>query len=149
MTASTAASRDQAKAATDHADAILEAVAAEAGASVHRGVSAPWVIQQVDALFRAIQTGEARLCPHVGPTMSPQPMSAAAWDPGRLCCAACAARLPALDPVEDARCDRCGHVVQVIFPGAVRAGAILLSWGLCAGCVVATGIPTHPGPGGR
>ena len=149
MTPTATARNDQARAAVRHAETVIRDVAARNGSDVYEGFRIPWVREQVAVLFRALADGTARVCRHVGPDRPPQPLFAAAWDPGRLACAPCVDRLPAPDPVADATCDRCGRVVQPIYPGVVRVGMTLLSWGLCRRCVRATGMPMHPGSAAR
>lgn len=144
MSAATTARDDQTRAAFGEAEAIIRNVAALNGSPVHEGAEIPWIVEQVGALVTALRTGTARVCRHVGPGRAPQPMIAAAWDPGRVACRPCTEKLPPLSAEDDARCDRCGRVVQPIFPGAVKVGLVLLTWGLCRRCCRNTGMPTHP-----
>lgn len=114
--------------------ATRDALTALAGAGTTRQVdpdTVPWVAEQVTTLRLAFLSGQARCCPHLGP--SPQIAHAAAWAPGQLVCSACTWRLVP-DDAEDSTCDRCRRHASPIYAAAAAVGPILLGYGLCADC---------------
>ena len=132
---------DQLGAASTDAYRRLARLGASHDSPVHLGPIPPWFHPHLRHLAQALTTGTARRCPHLGTT--PGVAHAAVWDPGHLTCARCTHRLTP-NPREDTTCDRCRRRAELIYPGAIALGPVLLTFGLCPRCLTHTE-PTRTG----
>lgn len=140
-TAHLTALADQLSAATTHARRVLRDTARRAGGGRIFDVTGNrWLTAQATVLVDALTAGTAQVCPHIDP--NPRVIHAAAWAPGVLACPACV-RMLAPTATEDTTCDRCRQHAQMLHPGLVAFGPVLLGYGLCTRCVQVTGL--HPG----
>ena len=126
---------DQLAAATTDAYGRLVQLGTAHGSPVRIGPVPAWLTPHLHRLARAVTTGTARRCPHLG--TAPAVAHAAVWDPGHLTCPHCTHHL-APDTEEDTTCDRCRRHGDPIHPGAIALGPILLTFGLCPRCLSRT-----------
>jgi len=126
---------DQLSAASTDAYRRLARLGASHHSPVHLGPIPCWLHPHLRHLAYAVTTGTARRCPHLG--AAPAVAHAALLDPGHLTCARCTHRL-APDPGEDTTCDRCRQHAELIHPGAIALGPVLLTFGLCHRCLIHT-----------
>ena len=126
---------DQLGAATADAYRRLARLGTAHHSPVHLGPIPPWLVPHLRHLTQALTTGTARRCPHLG--TAPAVAHAAVWDPGHLTCARCTHRLTP-NPGEDTTCDRCRRRAELIHPGAIALGPVLLTFGLCPRCLTRT-----------
>jgi hypothetical protein len=124
--------RDQLDAASTDARRTLHEIAAVVAGPITPATPPPWLSGHLSALREALQQRRVRGCPHLA--TGPAVAYAAIWAPAILACAACAAYLLRPTPEEDRRCDRCRRTADVLHPGMVATGPILLAYGLCPTC---------------
>jgi hypothetical protein len=134
---------DQIQAASQHARAMLTAVADQLGTHPTHVRPSPWLTEHIRALARSIVSGQARGCPHI--TAAPCIVHAAVWAPGILTCTDCRAALTA-DPDEDTTCDRCRRRGRPLHTAVTAVGPILLGYGLCQPCATATNLLPRKAP---
>jgi len=126
---------DQLGAATTDAYRRLARLGATHHSPVHLGPIPRWLHPHLRHLAHALASSTARRCPHLG--TAPAVAHAAVWDPGHLTCARCTHRLTP-SPAEDTTCDRCLQQAELIHPGAIALGTVLLTFGLCPRCLAHT-----------
>lgn len=125
--------RDQVQAASDHADRTLARMAADDndGRGLRYG-RWPYLTEQLQHAVAAFNNRQAALCPHL---RAPAVMHCTASEPTTLRCIPCAGKLQA-EPREDRTCDRCrAYNPDGVYPGVVKHGPILMTYGLCDGCL--------------
>lgn len=98
-----------------------------------------WLRERFTRNIEQLRAGTARLCAHITP--APMPIHTAAWATDIVVCTDCVASLQPSDD-EDVRCDRCHQPAPAIYSGFAASGPVLMAYGLCAPCAIATRIPT-------
>lgn len=104
-----------------------------------------WLRLGLTDTLRSWIDGTGRTCVHNPVPSHPSPVVAAAWKPGLVCCAPCAAHLLRLAGDADKTCDLCGRVVagldegDGIHPNRVTFGALVYLYGACGDCTEAPG----------
>lgn len=132
MRAAEVAEADQVRAAFDDAERVVRRLAAHHGlTAITRPTRVGWVGDLVAGFLGRAAFGGGRTCGHLE---QPRPVFGAAWLGDLLLCAPCAAVQLRLTGEPDRTCDRCGEVVDLIRPGTVQAGPVIVFYGLCERC---------------
>ncbi|GAA3238226.1 hypothetical protein [Actinocorallia longicatena] len=98
-----------------------------------------WLHDRFTRNIEHLRAGSARLCSHI--TSAPMPVHTAAWAIDIVVCTDCVEALQPSDD-EEIRCDRCHRSAPAIYTGFAACGPVLMAYGLCATCTIATRIPT-------
>ena len=124
---------DQAAAAVADAERVAARAAERAGVTGRCGAGTAAVVRLVRELNARAMFG-LPTCGHL--PASPAVGWWVAWSPSLMRCAACAYAVLAATrgTREDHRCDGCGRVVDLIWPGIAQAGPVVIGLGLCHDC---------------
>ena len=129
---------DQAHAASRHAGRLVRNLAASDRDVALVRMEMPFLDEPIELALTSFTRGEAVLCEHVRPDR-PAVLHVAAHVPTALRCLGClhSHALAGADPEQDTTCDRCGDELSHVHPGVMQAGALLVTFALCAACTVA------------
>ncbi|MDT5039421.1 MAG: hypothetical protein QOE51_406 [Actinoplanes sp.] len=132
MTTHPTALADQLRAASADANARIRRIADHDPTITYRADTSPgWLRALFQQHLTALETGQGRVCPHLGP--APQVIHVFAWRPGWLLCPACQ-RLAEPTGIERFTCDTCRRHARQLHPGVAALGPILFGYARCRTC---------------